>query len=116
MRIFGASLGVAVSFIVLNSLTQDQLTGVLTPAQLSDFYKSPIAIYGFTPLQQLAVRDVYIDSYNVNMRVCAGIAAVSLVAGLGTYQRNPPSMQQRLDDLQKLYDRSAALANSAALA
>ncbi|KAH8879951.1 MFS general substrate transporter [Thozetella sp. PMI_491] len=109
LRIFGGSLGVASSFIVLNNMIQDRLTDILSPEQMEAFYRSPIAIYGFTPIQQLGVRSVYIDAFNVNMRVCAGLSAVAIVAGLCTYQRNPPTIQKRLAELEEFYARAAAV-------
>ncbi|KAK4232826.1 MFS general substrate transporter, partial [Achaetomium macrosporum] len=50
------------------------------PEELSDFYASPVAVYSFPLLQQLKVREVYIDSFNVNMRVCIGISALAVIA------------------------------------
>ncbi len=109
MRVFGGSLGVASSFIVLNQMVQDRLADILTAEQLAAFYQSPVAIYGFAPLQQVAVRGVYIDTFNLDMRVCAGISAACILAAVGTYQSNPPTIKKRLQDLEELYARSAAL-------
>ena len=107
MRVFGGSLGVASSFIVLTQMVQDRLTGVLTPEQMAAFNTSPVAIYRFPIAQQLAVRAVYIDTFSVNMHVCTGFSAVCLVLALCTYQSNPPTMKKRLEDLEELYARSA---------
>lgn len=109
MRVFGGSIGVATGFIVLNSLIQQKLTGVLSPQQLDDFYRTPIVITSFNILQQLEVRRTYIQAFTVNMRMCMGISAGCLLASLFTYQRNPPSIKKRLDDLEAVYARSAAI-------
>ncbi|KAH6847112.1 major facilitator superfamily domain-containing protein [Chaetomium sp. MPI-CAGE-AT-0009] len=111
MRVFGGSLGVASSFIVLNSMIQDRLENVLTPEELSDFYTSPVAVYSLPAFQQLKIREVYIDAFNVNMRVCLGVSALAVIAALCTYQRRPPTVQKRLDDLAELYARSTTLAD-----
>ncbi|TPX07403.1 uncharacterized protein E0L32_002127 [Thyridium curvatum] len=68
MRVFGGSIGVAAGFIVLNSLIQQKLTGVLSPQQLDDFYRTPIVITSFNILQQLEVRRTYIQAFTVNMQ------------------------------------------------
>ena len=113
MRVFGGSLGVASSFIVLNTMIRDRLESVLTPEELSDFYVSPVATYSFPPVKQLKIREVYIDSFNTSMRVCIGISAVAVIAALCTYQRDPPTIKKRLDDLAEVYARSATVATAA---
>lgn len=107
IRSFGGALGVAVAFIVLNEQVEENLTGVLTPAQLYDFYQSPVALYNFEPLQQLAVVLTYVGVFRTDMFVCVGISALCLVASVFTYQRDPPSMQKRLEDYAKLEQQLA---------
>ncbi|KAB5539418.1 major facilitator superfamily domain-containing protein [Coniochaeta sp. 2T2.1] len=109
LRVFGGSMGVAAGFIVLNNEIEDRLSGVLSAKQLADFYTSPIAIYSFTTFQQLKVREAYIGAFNNNMRVCIGLSALGLAASLCTYQRKPASIQKRLEDLEKIYEQTAAL-------
>jgi len=102
-------MGVASGFIVLNKEIQDSLSGVLSAEQLADFYRSPVAIFKFTIFQQLRVRQAYIAAFNTNMRVCIGLSALGLVASLCAFQRNPPSIEKRLGDLEKVYAQTAAL-------
>jgi len=116
VRSFGGALGVASSFIVLNQQIQKTLTGVLSPQQLDDFYRSPIAMKSFDAQQELSVRHVYITSFNMNMRVCLGMSVACLLASLCTYQRDPPSIKKRMDDLDKVYAETAALDAAAAAA
>jgi hypothetical protein len=115
MRLFGGSTGVAASFIVLNTKIQNTLSSVLSPGQLSDFYKSPAAILTFTLAEKIEVRETYIDAFTIDMRICIGISIASLLASLCTYQRNPPSIQKRLDDLEKLHARSTEVSMTAAV-
>jgi hypothetical protein len=56
MRVFGGSLGVAASFIVLNSRIAKTLTRVLTAKELEDFYRSPLVVESFDFLKQLRPR------------------------------------------------------------
>ncbi|GFF35577.1 hypothetical protein IFM46972_04597 [Aspergillus udagawae] len=114
LRIFGGSIGIASSFIVFNQNIQEALAGVLTPAQLDDFYRSPTAIFSFPVMDQLLVRQTYIDVFNIDMRVCAGISAVCLVTTLFTFQRRPLSIKERLADLEEAYARTEAATAAAA--
>lgn len=108
LRIFGGSIGIASGFLVFNSNVQHTLSGVLTPEQLDEFYRTPAAISRLPAAQQLAVRQVYVSSFNTDMRICAGISAACLLATLCTYQRNPQSIKQRLADLEEAYSRTEA--------
>ncbi|RAH64464.1 uncharacterized protein BO66DRAFT_443961 [Aspergillus aculeatinus CBS 121060] len=108
LRIFGGSIGIASGFIVFNTNVQQALAGVLTAEQLDEFYKTPAAIYKLPVAQQLAVRQVYVSTFNTEMRICTGVAAACLVATLCTYQRKPQSIKQRLADLEEVYARTEA--------
>ncbi|KAJ6782868.1 hypothetical protein PWT90_07962 [Aphanocladium album] len=105
IRVFGGTIGIAASFIVLNTKIHDDLSTVLSPQQLSDFYKSPAATAHFELLEQFYVRQTYINAFAIVMRMCLGVAAASFVAALCTYQRNPLTMKQRMADLEALYDK-----------
>ncbi|ATY61380.1 Major facilitator superfamily general substrate transporter [Cordyceps militaris] len=109
MRVFGGSLGVAVSIVVLITKIQNGLQGSLTPDQLASFYRSPLALFQFSPQQQLVARRAFIDAFRVDMYICVGVSVASLFAALFTYQRHPPSVQSKLADLEKELARSAAL-------
>ncbi|KAK1147259.1 hypothetical protein N8T08_001998 [Aspergillus melleus] len=108
LRIFGGSVGIAASFIIFNHKIQQTLAGALTQAQLDDFYRSPTAIFSFTVNQQLLVRQIYVNVFNIDLRVCAGISAACLVATLFTFQRRPQSIKERFADLEEAYARTEA--------
>ncbi|KAL2820815.1 MFS general substrate transporter [Aspergillus cavernicola] len=112
LRIFGGSIGIAAAFIVFNNKVQETLTGVLTVEQLEQFYRTPAAIYRLPAAQQLVVREVYVGTFNTDMRICAGIAAACLIATLCTYQRRPQSIKERLADLEEAYARTEATTTS----
>ena len=102
----------AVSFIALNAKIQDTLTEVLTPEQLSDFYKTPAVIASFNLMQQIKVRETYIDAFAIDMHICLGIAAASLLCSFFSYQKNPPTTKKRLDELEEVYRRSEMVPGS----
>lgn len=99
---------------MFNQKIQEALTGVLTPAQLDAFYRSPTAVLSFPVMDQFLVRQTYIDVFNIDMRICAGISAVCLVTTLFTFQRRPQSMKERLADLEEAYARTEAATAAAA--
>lgn len=103
IRVFGGSIGIAASFIVLNAKIQKTLGTVLSPQQLSDFYRSPAVTTTFDLLQQYQVRETYIDAFSIDMRICLGAAAAGLLSALCSYQSKPLTMKQRMEDLEELY-------------
>ena len=112
MRLLGGSIGVAASFIILNTKIQNTLGSILSPEQLEDFYKSPAAILSFTVTQKIEVRETYINAFAIDMRMCIGISAASFLVSICTYQRNSPSIRKRLDDLEAMYTRGAAMSTT----
>jgi hypothetical protein len=107
LRILGGSLGVAAGFIVLNNRITETLTGLLTAEEMDAFYRSPAITKSFDVPKQLGVRTAYIDAFNISMYICAGISAACLVSSLFTYQKNPPTIQKRLQELETLYAHAA---------
>jgi hypothetical protein len=94
----------------LNIHIQDALAGVLTPAQLNDFYTSPSAVLGFSLSSQILVRETYINAFNYDMRICACLSGVCFIATLFIYERNPRSVADRIAELEEAYVRSEAAA------
>lgn len=116
MRVFGGSIGVAISIIVLITKIQDSLKGTITPEQLASFYRNPLALFTFGPKQQLLARQAFVDAFRVDMYICVALSAASLFVALFTYQRNPPSVQSKLEDLEKELSRAAPLPETAEVA
>lgn len=109
MRVFGGSIGVAVSVIVLITKIQDGLQDSLTQEQLDQFYRDPLSLFRFPPLQQLMARRAFIEAFKIDMYICIGVACASLVVALFTFQRHPPSVKTKLQDLENELARGAPL-------
>lgn len=99
-RVFGGSIGVAISIIVLIAKIQSSLQDSLTQEQLQNFYRSPLVLFTFTPEQQQKARDSFIDTFNLDMYICIGVSALSLLVAMFTFQRHPPSVKSKLADLE----------------
>lgn len=100
MRVFGGSIGVAISIIILIAQIESGLKGSLTKDELEAFYRSPVILLTFDPEQQQKARQAFIDAFRIDMYVCLGVSAASLFVALFTFQRNPPSVKSKLEDLE----------------
>ena len=102
-------MGVAVSMIILNDDIGKSLSNVLSSTQLADFYSSPISILNFTLIEQYYVRETFILTFNKDMRMCMYVSAVCLLVTLCAYQKNPPTMKERIDELEAAYVRTEVI-------
>lgn len=91
-RVLGGSVGIAASSAILGATTRSQLTGLVTPEQLSTLQTSART---FTEAQLHAVRQAYSDSFSEGMKVCAAVSAVCALATLMTFRRNVPDVARR---------------------
>lgn len=112
LRVLGGSLGVAASFIVLNKRVAETLATVLTSDEMAQFYRSPTITRSLDLHKQLRIRTTYMAAFQIDMYMCVGISVASLIASLCTYQKEPPSVKKRLEDLQALYAQPASATDS----
>ncbi|KAB8303027.1 hypothetical protein EYC80_004481 [Monilinia laxa] len=94
-RILGGSIGIATSTAILDLTRQHQLAGIVSSAQLASLESSSKSM---TYTEINAVRQAYSDSFSEDMKVCAIVAGLCVQVTLGTWKKNPPSIQQRLDE------------------
>jgi hypothetical protein len=92
--------------IILNDDISKSLSGVLSPTQLADFYSSPISILNFTLVEQIQVRETFILTFNKDMRICMYVSVICLLVTLCAYQKDPPTMKERIDELEAAYVRT----------
>jgi hypothetical protein len=78
----------------LNAHLNEDLKGVLTPEQIAEVRKSLNAIESLAPAQVSAVADSFSRAFRTQLQVCAGIAGLSLILCLITWQKNPPSFEE----------------------
>lgn len=92
MRTLGGSIGLAAGVIVFNQRLRgsDQLNTALTSTQLSNIYKSPLAIEQLPQSEQELVSGIYAEAFSSEMRTATYIAAACFLVSLLTWQRNPP--------------------------
>ncbi|MCJ1292272.1 hypothetical protein MMC34_003822 [Xylographa carneopallida] len=94
-RIFGGTVGLAASTIILNIRLVNELQGVLSEAQLVELRQSLNYIPSLDPAQQLAVAQSFAKSFNDQLRDCTYVAAACVVISLFTYSRHPTDIVKR---------------------
>jgi hypothetical protein len=95
----GGTLGVATSSSLFAEHIS-RLTDVLSAEQISTLYRNPGFISQLELLQQVAVREAFAQAFNECLRVCTYVAAISFVLSLFVWQRNPPSIAERKNQLE----------------
>lgn len=91
-RSLGGSVGLAIGVIVFNSAIRSSsiLAELLSPAQRSALFKSPLVILTFTLEQQYRVSEVFAEAFTRQMRIALYISAAGFLLSLLTWQRTPP--------------------------
>lgn len=98
-RVIGGTLGVAASSALFGNRISG-LTDVLSEEQISILYRNPGYISQLDLVQQVAVRQAFGLAFNDCLRICTYVAALSWVVSLFVWQRDPPTMQQRKEELE----------------
>lgn len=98
-RVIGGTLGVAASSALFGNKISG-LTDVLSEGQVSILYRNPAYISQLNVVQQIAVRQAFGEAFNDCLRICTYIAAFSWVVSLFVWQRDPPTLQQRKEELE----------------
>ena len=52
------------------------------------------------------MRETFILTFNKDMRMCMYISVVCLLVTLCAYQKDPPTMKERIDELEAAYVRT----------
>ncbi|MCJ1318879.1 hypothetical protein MMC15_004211 [Xylographa vitiligo] len=94
-RIFGGTVGLAASTIILNTRLVNELQDVLSATQLVELRQSLNYIPSLDPAQQLAVAQTFARSFNDQLRDCTYVAAACVVISLFTYSRHPTDIVAR---------------------
>ena len=94
-RIFGGTIGLAASTIILNTRLANELQGVLSETQLVNLRQSLNYIPSLAPAQQLAVAQTFAKSFNDQLRDCTYVAAACVIISLFTYSKHPTDLIKR---------------------
>ncbi|KAJ4413473.1 hypothetical protein N0V85_003549 [Neurospora sp. IMI 360204] len=97
VRVLGGSLGLGICTIIFNDILQRSLgpateAGRFPTTVLDQLHRSPLAVFMLSPEQQALVKTVYSDAFRFQMLLMVAVAAVAVLASLGTYRSKPPAV------------------------
>ncbi|KAK3953998.1 hypothetical protein QBC32DRAFT_233344 [Pseudoneurospora amorphoporcata] len=97
VRVLGGSLGLGICTIIFNDILQRSLgpateAGRFPATVLDQLHRSPLAVFMLPPEQQALVKTVYSDAFRFQMLLMVAVAAVAVLASLGTYRSKPPAV------------------------
>jgi hypothetical protein len=103
-RIFGGSIAIAVTTIIMNNHLEQVLSAdtnlSLPPDALEVLYSSPFRILEYGAVAASDFRESFITTFHDDMRVCMYASIAALIAALATYHTNPPTVAQRSAELE----------------
>ncbi|KAK3330517.1 major facilitator superfamily domain-containing protein [Apodospora peruviana] len=92
-RIFGGALGLAVCTVLFNEKLQRALGpgsgSSLSPADLDELHRSPIAVVHLSAESQLEVKAVYFGAFRNQMLTMLVVAIAAALVSFGTYRARP---------------------------
>jgi MFS family permease len=91
-RVLGGSFGIAASTAIIGVIEDQQLGGIVSPAQLAALNLSTLDF-----AQAQAVRHAYAQAFNHILRVCTIVSGISIVFACLSFQKNPPTLTERTE-------------------
>ncbi|RWA10729.1 hypothetical protein EKO27_g4367 [Xylaria grammica] len=79
-RFLGSAVVVSITTAVGNSLVKAKLTGILTPLQIQEVFRSSASINELSPELEEMVRTDFISSFDVQFRIVLGFAVASIIS------------------------------------
>ncbi|KAJ3499267.1 hypothetical protein NLG97_g481 [Lecanicillium saksenae] len=92
-RVLGGCFGLSVCTVVFNSHVNKSLGSQLSPEQLAQIHRSPIASLQFPVTKQDLVRSVYSGAFTEETRLMIVMCAVMVAVSLFTLERHPPPLE-----------------------
>ena len=89
IRVLGGTIGLAVCTAVLNEHVRHSLSLVLPPQQISGILQSVSSISDLDATAEKAVRRVFAEGYNQQMRIMTYFSAVVFFVSLLAWERRP---------------------------
>jgi glutamine synthetase type III len=93
-RMLGGALGIAVMNVVMNSQISRQLPSLIQGEQLADVLSSVNSIAQLPRDLQEAVRPVYGEAFNWEMRITITFSAATLLAVVLIWKRSPIALSK----------------------
>jgi hypothetical protein len=82
------AIGLAIVTSVLNSFVHSRLSNFLSADQVDSLLQTSVAMNSLQPEQQVRVRTIFGQEYDVQMRILIELAAAQLSESLLMWQKN----------------------------
>lgn len=89
IRVLGGTIGLAICTAVLNENVRHGLTLVLSPQQISGVLQSVSSISDLDASAEKAVRRVFAEGYNQQMRIVTYFSAAVFLVSLLMWEKRP---------------------------
>lgn len=99
----------------MNKHISSSISNLISPANLQGIFVSPFTIGNYSQAIQIEIRKSYIGAFKEDMRISMCICAVALVVSLAAWQRKPPIVAMRKEQLATAI-RAYMIAKAAAAA
>lgn len=94
IRVLGGIIGLAICTAVQNEHVRHGLTLVLSPQQITGVLQSVSSISNLDASAEKAVRRVFAEGYNQQMRIMTYFSAVVFLVSLLTWERRPRRIER----------------------
>ena len=83
----GGVIGLAIVTTASNGSVRSGLAQFLSGGQIDDLLRSAEAIPTFPPETQIAIKTVFADGYNLQMKILSGFAAAQIPSSMIMWQK-----------------------------
>jgi hypothetical protein len=85
MRILGGLVGLSICTVILHQHLESRLPGIITPQEIEEILKSTQALTLFDPSKLHAVRVVFAEAYDLQLRYTLIFAAMGFLCTIGIW-------------------------------
>lgn len=86
-RMLGGAIGLAIADSIMNNYLTTNLSHILTPTQLESLLQSTNTLATFPNQLRATVGDVFVEGYNLQMKVITGLAAAQFLTIAAMWRR-----------------------------
>lgn len=101
IRVLGGTIGLAICTAVLNQHVRHGLAVVLSPHQIASILLSVSSTSDLDATSEKAVRRVFAEGYNQQMRIMTGFSAVAFLGSLLAWERRPRRVEPTTSEISQ---------------
>jgi len=93
-RVLGGCIGIAICTVVFNSTSSNSLVDFVTPKQMADLRRTPLAVLNFEPPLQNIVRGIYARAFAEESRIMVYVCVAMFLLSFATLERKRTPLEQ----------------------